>query len=1007
MTGPDMSFLDEQVSAAKLEHFHAALFDDIDAQFGEGGTGEKPAPPETLRVDIHSSLTLASPTGHNSSCCNARDRRGMWARDDPNALESLVSPSAGFPNQLAQLCVSAEIHECSNDKCLNTKRSMQKLAPKCAWDSFRNWAIVAMSCQACFSDEQRLTRAHTHIATAVSLQNTLLAWYKNKGLGLDNELIGSWRAEIDLAQVCDVIYWMLTIQASRAVGNVVEGKWGPEFIPEQVVQESAEKALELSKQSGLCLKRMNSLALVSERKEADLAALVEAAQKHPNLKHTGHHVCTTDACKWAEIDSTKVEQLHKCKARSTCTKYKFQADIVEHAVWSGESTAWSLDRTRTLSPGERYAAISHVWSDGTGVGVEWGNDKDKVNTCLYDYLASVVANERCDGIWWDTISLPMEPDARKKAISNMHLNYASAVCTVVHDRYLLDVEWREDGTPCLALVLSPWFTRGWTALELAKSNTVKVLFKGDHPNRPIVKDLEKHILAVDPARSSRAHWIASSLIRRLRKPVTDVSDILTILGPRGTSWERDRKLIAALLAEWDGVSVDKTEGDHTRGIISLIGKMGMACLFHGYETMATSGPFSWCPLALRDMPSQAIGDLREGPATNTTLSVDSQGVVKGSFYYRLVTRADTRRGVLVQHHAVLKNPRTEYAEEQGISKPPTASRLRDALRSFQNCILLRDHWQSTGPALLVATVGRDPGMGSNNDTIDCSYIVSVFDNSPRPSRRYDSRYKSGTVTLGNDQGRKWVAAAPLLGLGAEDSSGPEFDPETDEEEGVDTDDIPEDGVDGWISSDSNGPRRPASMFGPSKPKQKKSEKRRVEADDEDDEEEEEEEDDEEEEEDEELSEIQKKLAELMAKEKKLKDRKRAKLEKERLEYERLEKERLEKEKQEKERLERERLERERLERERLERERLERERLERERAAAQYYYTPPAPAQAIVRRYSCCRQEYISCYASCGCGRNGMPVPHLGEAMFGAARCYDPSCSEHSGGRNRTYLPRW
>jgi hypothetical protein len=29
--------------------------------------------------------------------------------------------------------------------------------------------------------------------------------------------------------------------------------------------------------------------------------------------------------------------------------------------------------------------------------------------------------------------------------------------------------WAEDGSPCLTLFLSPWFTRAWTALELALS----------------------------------------------------------------------------------------------------------------------------------------------------------------------------------------------------------------------------------------------------------------------------------------------------------------------------------------------------------------------------------------------------------------------------------------------------------------------------------------------------------------------------------------------------------
>ncbi|KAI2773000.1 hypothetical protein DTO012A8_2209 [Penicillium roqueforti] len=32
--------------------------------------------------------------------------------------------------------------------------------------------------------------------------------------------------------------------------------------------------------------------------------------------------------------------------------------------------------------------------------------------------------------------------------------------------------WRQDGTPAIGLVLSPWFTHGWTALELAMSNKV-------------------------------------------------------------------------------------------------------------------------------------------------------------------------------------------------------------------------------------------------------------------------------------------------------------------------------------------------------------------------------------------------------------------------------------------------------------------------------------------------------------------------------------------------------
>lgn len=456
-----------------------------------------------------------------------------------------------------------------------------------------------------------------------------------------------------------------------------------------------------------------------------------------------------------------------------------------------------------------------------------GREKDTVNRCLYDYFASIVAELGFDGIWWDTISLPLEPQTRRKAINDMHTNYANAACAVVHDSYLLQLDWRDDGTPCLALVLSPWFTRGWTALELAKSPKVKVLFKGTDPSKPLVKDLDDDILAGDPARHSRAHWIASSLIRRLRKPVTDVSDILTILRPRNTSWERDHKLIAALLAEWTGGGGSKTEADHTRAILGHLGKMGMSCLFHGYETIASSGPFSWCPHALRDMPSQSTGDLNDGPLTNNRLTVDAQGAVTGSFFYRLVAFSDTQAHSLVQNNASPKKGRSEYAKQQNISNTPDRRRTRDALRSYQNCILLRDHWQSTGPALLVETVGKEPNPDAFGDIIDCRYIVSVFDTPPRLNGGYDSRYKVGTVRLGNDQGRPGVRADQLLDLTADRSTTSGFEPGTSQtssgneayEDGGDdsgpyevSEDDLSDGAEGWISTDSEGPRRPRSMF---------------------------------------------------------------------------------------------------------------------------------------------------------------------------------------------------
>src|SRR4051794_40024482 len=109
-----------------------------------------------------------------------------------------------------------------------------------------------------------------------------------------------------------------------------------------------------------------------------------------------------------------------------------------------------------------------------------------VHCCLDAYFRRITARLNCTGFWWDTISLPTDDKVRKREIDTMHHKYRSATHTVVHDNYLVDFEWADDGTPCIALVLSSWFTRGWTALELHESKSVKVLYKGPDPQNPLI-----------------------------------------------------------------------------------------------------------------------------------------------------------------------------------------------------------------------------------------------------------------------------------------------------------------------------------------------------------------------------------------------------------------------------------------------------------------------------------------------------------------------------------------
>ncbi|CAP60191.1 uncharacterized protein PODANS_1_5027 [Podospora anserina S mat+] len=67
--------------------------------------------------------------------------------------------------------------------------------------------------------------------------------------------------------------------------------------------------------------------------------------------------------------------------------------------------------------------------------------------------------------------------ARRLALNNMHENYANAEYTIIHDTDLVNFPWSDDGSPCITMILSTWFTRGWTALELFMSKRVLVLSK--------------------------------------------------------------------------------------------------------------------------------------------------------------------------------------------------------------------------------------------------------------------------------------------------------------------------------------------------------------------------------------------------------------------------------------------------------------------------------------------------------------------------------------------------
>ncbi|KAJ5753573.1 ankyrin repeats (3 copies) domain-containing protein [Penicillium nucicola] len=312
-------------------------------------------------------------------------------------------------------------------------------------------------------------------------------------------------------------------------------------------------------------------------------------------------------------------------------------------------------------------AISHVWSDGTGTGA-W--EDGSVNTCLYDFFVDIAHQLQCDGIWWDTLCIPSGKAARNKATKNIQTAYENARITLVHDLFLRNWKWNPE-TACFAILMSPWFSRGWTALELMKSRRVMVIFKGK--KGPVIKDLDVEILAQDNEPDGPRKE-ASMIIRKLRRRVDTLDDLLRVLKPRHTSWTYDMSNIAALLIDTE----PKENPQETfKSILKEIGKTSPGHLFHKAITFNDS--FTWCPVDfLKDM---RLSD------SESSLEILNNGDVRGRWLIVPFPERFEQTFMLDQLHEMAR------------------VKTRNALRSPQQCRLLADcNAASVNEVLLVREI---------------------------------------------------------------------------------------------------------------------------------------------------------------------------------------------------------------------------------------------------------------------------------------------------------------
>jgi hypothetical protein len=82
-----------------------------------------------------------------------------------------------------------------------------KIAPRCEWSRFREWALMLISRQVSCAPEQRLLRPHFHLSAAANACNSLLFGYKSECKKMSGVMLGKNGEEItvDPFGVCEIV----------------------------------------------------------------------------------------------------------------------------------------------------------------------------------------------------------------------------------------------------------------------------------------------------------------------------------------------------------------------------------------------------------------------------------------------------------------------------------------------------------------------------------------------------------------------------------------------------------------------------------------------------------------------------------------------------------------------------------------------------------------------------------------------------------------------------------
>lgn len=621
-------------------------------------------------------------------------------------------------------CLQSGLFACENLRCVLLADCLRQKLPPCDWTSFREWMITAI---ACWGSTPATYRKLGEPLGMLDLKFCM------EVIGYYGPKIGRMHLTVpkpclDIIGVLSLLHWT-TLAVSLQYGS--EGwehfAFNLNDLYRPYITQHLEQCRRVYHLRGfrICPSRLWNVLISSGNQLMDLIAILEAlnqssssvleALNQSSILASGarHDSCTAQLCMFADDNSTNITQLHKCSGSSgvspspKCLQTIFSPDdlrklLSKHPSDSWICTAWDIRKWENYStgklppsntlllrqPSSRYIAVSHVWGDGTGVGI---SSPGNVNSCLAAYFARIATRLNCDGIWWDSICIPSGREEKRRAMDRMLENYANATYMVIHDLSLVNFEWRDDGFPAIAMIFSPWFTRGWTAAELFMNRegkgSVKVLFKDPNPNNvePLIKDLDTEVLVAHHQLGrvpSCAHLSVSRIVRSIQraesgKRILSLPLLMRILRPRTTSWAKDRMILAALLClPPDDVDTSRTSSQLTMNILVGMPQIPASYLFHGEVPINPFGAYSWCPPSLFDLGKtvDVASPYWDGGGQGAWNSVKllNNGALMGFFYVFSLLDARDCAGIL------------PYG-----SHPCVTTQIKIALDTPSNCLLLR------------------------------------------------------------------------------------------------------------------------------------------------------------------------------------------------------------------------------------------------------------------------------------------------------------------------------